>query len=196
MKGDERVAFGPDIETYGEDSLNPFKSKIITIQLRINGKNYIWKEWEMGERDMLINFLNFWSGLPRSKKKNGFTFVGYNLLKFDIPFILIRSRILGLEKYGWSWERLWEELVHGPHYVDLYQFLGDNFKKFAKWKECLLGEYSRYSNKDIKKFYKNKEFNKIEEYVDDELLSFEKIYEAIKNEKFYQELKNLIDRLG
>lgn len=185
------VAFGPDIETYGKVSLNPFKSKIITIQLRINGKNYIWKEWKDGEQKMLLNFLNFWSKLPRSKKKNGFTFVGYNMLKFDIPFMLVRASLLDLEKKGWSLEKLWNNLIHGPCYIDLYQLLGDNFKKFKMWKKCLVGSYSKYSNKDIKKFYQNKEFEKIEEYVNDELLSLEKIYNAIKKEKFFSELKKL-----
>lgn len=184
------VAFGPDIETYGKVSLNPFKSKIITIQLRINGKNYIWKEWKDGEQKMLLNFLNFWSKLPRSKKKNGFTFVGYNMLKFDIPFMLVRASLLDLEKKGWSLEKLWNNLIHGPCYIDLYQLLGDNFKKFKMWKKCLVGSYSKYSNKDIKKFYQNKEFEKIEEYVNDELLSLENI-QCNQKEKFFSELKKL-----
>ena len=188
---EEKIVFGPDIETFGETSLNPFKAKIISIQLRVNGRNHIWKEWERGEKNMLLDFLDFWSELPRSKKRNGITFVGYNILKFDIPFILVRASCLDLEKYGWSLERLWNDFVHGPCYVDLYQLLGDNFKKFKMWKKYLVGAYSKYSNKDIKKFYQNKEFGKIEEYINDELVSLEKIYKAIKKEKFYKELKKL-----
>ncbi len=43
-----------DIEITG---LDPLQSKIITIQIRRNGKTIIFKEWELGESEMIESFL-------------------------------------------------------------------------------------------------------------------------------------------
>ena len=184
-EGEERVVFGPDIETTG---LDPFTCKILTIQLRKEGCNHIWAEWrDGGEADIIQKFLDFWETIPRSKKRGGYTFVAYNVLHFDIPFIVERSRILGLNNL----EFLWDSLVRYPVYLDLYQLLGDSLMKFARWKGLLIGKADEWSGKDVPKFYKKKEFSKIIEYVNDELESFERIYEAIRKEPFYKQLRNL-----
>jgi hypothetical protein len=184
----EFVVFGLDIETTG---LNPFRDKIITIQLRIRGQNHIWTEWgEDGEAKVISNFLNFWETIPRSKRIGGATFVGFNVLHFDIPFITERYRILGLPHP----ELVWKSLVHYPIYVDLYQLLGDNLMGFARWKGLLVGKAEKAlkcSGKDIPAFYENGEHGKILEYINDEMESLEKIYYAMKEDPFYKKLLKL-----
>jgi uncharacterized protein YprB with RNaseH-like and TPR domain len=49
--------------------------------------------------------------------------VGYNVLKFDVPFIDVRLRKNGLME-----EMVWH-LLHDQHYVDLYQLLGDYYAR-------------------------------------------------------------------
>jgi len=44
-------------------------------------------------------------------------------------------------------------------------------------------------------FYEKGEYTKIEEYIEDELEGFEEVYNAIKKELFYSELKKLRDEL-
>jgi len=46
----------------------------------------------------------------------------------------------------------------------------------------------------IPKLYEKGEYTKILEYVNDELVHFEQIFEAIKQESFYHELQKLRDR--
>jgi len=55
--------------------------------------------------------------------------IGYNVLKFDVPFLTERMHSLGLLTFE-SWERLNREL----NWFDLYQFLGDRFGRFREWK--------------------------------------------------------------
>lgn len=178
----EFVVFGPDIETTG---LDPFSCKILTIQLRIYGQNHIWTEWGEGsEAKVLDNFLNFWETIPRKKSIGGATFVAFNVLHFDIPFITERFRLLGKS----CPELLWDSLVHYPTYLDLYQLLGDSLMGFARWKGLLVGKAEKCSGKDVPIFYKNGEYDKIIEYVNDEMESLEKIYNAMKKEDFYKRL--------
>lgn len=185
------ITFGYDIETTG---LNPYENKIITIQFRRNNKNYIWKEWKNGEKQMILDFLNEWKKIPRSKKKGGDTFVAFNV-KFDITFLLIRALILKLNKEpGWNDDYIWQNIAHGPAWLDLYQLLGDQLMSFAKWRKCLVGSLHDTKNDQIPLFYQNKEYEKIESYVKDELLTLENVYNTLIKEPFYGELKNLREK--
>ena len=88
-------------------------------------------------------------------------------------------------------EEIWKQLVRYPAYVDLYQLLGDDFMSFARWKNLLVGKAKECSGKDVPVFYENGEYDKILEYVNDEMESLEKIYYAIKKETFHKQLEEL-----
>lgn len=184
-KPHEFTVFGPDIETTG---LNPYQHKMITIQLRIESHNYIWAEWkDGGEKGIISKFLEFWDGIPRKKAMGGATFVGYNMLHFDIPFITERAKMLRIEDQ----ERIWDILVHYPVYLDLYQLLGDSLMSFARWKGLLVGSASKLSGADIPELYRREDYDAITNYVEDELESLERIYNAVKKEPFYTKLMEL-----
>jgi hypothetical protein len=183
------ITFGYDLETTGTD---PFRHKIITIQYRRDGRNFVYKIWDYeNEKELILNFLNDWKTIRRSRKLGGDLFVVYNF-KFDGPFLLTRCILNGIYEVGeWS-QYLWEDIIHGPAILDLYQLLGDQLLPFAKVRGCLMGSYAEYKSADIPKFFERKEYEKIEKYVNDELCSLEKIYSAIIKEPFWKELQKLI----
>ena len=130
----------------------------------------------------------------RSIKSGGDWFVAFNV-RFDITFLLTRALILELNKeHGWTNEYIWQNIAHGPSWLDLYQLLGDQLMSFAKWRNCLSGSLHDTKNREIPLLYENKEYEKIESYVEDELITLEKIYNAVSKEQFYIQLRELRDR--
>ena len=63
-----------DIETTG---LNPYRDKVVTVQVRRGGVTTVWREWELGEPGVIEGFFGFTDSIFRKKTH----FVGYNLLK-------------------------------------------------------------------------------------------------------------------
>jgi len=179
MRDSDQIIFF-DIETTG---FNPIKEKITTIQVRTNGKTTIWKEWEKGEVGIIEEFYNFTLPLYRMKTK----FVGYNILKFDIPFISERLHVLDMKNR----EEIFEMINRNLGYIDMYQFLGDNWGKFVKWKLGLTGKSYDTTNAEMKEAYAKKDYDKIIGYVEDEMIGQEKVFEALRKEPFYQELQKL-----
>ena len=151
------ITYGYDIETTG---VNPFKDKIITIQFRRSGRNYVYKIWEYGddEREMILSFLDTWKRIPRAKRMGGDLFVTYNF-KFDGPFLLTRCLLTGIDEEEEWREYLWENIIHGPSFIDLYQLLGDELISFAEWRGLLVGSVSRYRGRDIPIFYRNRQYD-------------------------------------
>jgi uncharacterized protein YprB with RNaseH-like and TPR domain len=75
-----------DMETTG---LDPFDSHIITIQVRMDGKTTIWPMWTSSEKEVIKSFLSYTDSVFRTETR----FVGYNLLKFDVPFLTERMHL-------------------------------------------------------------------------------------------------------
>lgn len=174
-----------DIETTG---LNPFQSKIITIQIRRNGKTTIFKEWGLGEPGIIESFFDFVERIRRKEE----IFVGYNILKFDIPFLIQRLR--GFKMLD---ERKWEILYHELRWVDLYQLLGDayyTFYRFGDWFK-LAGMRTRVPGGDIPDLYARKKFDKILEHVEVEMKAMEVVYNEIIEHPFYEELRRFREEI-
>ena len=170
-----------DIETTG---LDPFKSKIITIQIRRNGKTIIFKEWGLGEPEMIKSFFDFIEGI-RGREE---IFIGYNILKFDVPFLVQRLHELKIFD-----ERKWKILCYGLRWIDLYQLLGDayyRFYRFGDWFK-LAGMQTRVPGRDIPGLYARKKFDKIIEHAKNELKAMEIVYNKIVELPFYEELRRL-----
>jgi len=62
---------------------------------------------------------------------------------------------------------------------------------FARWRNCLIGTFGVYENKQIPGFYKNRKFDEIETCVNDELVSLERVYNEVIREDFYTKLQEL-----
>lgn len=170
-----------DVETTG---LDPFQSKIITIQIRRNGKTTIFKEWELGEPEMIESFFDFVKEIRRREE----IFIGYNILKFDVPFLV--QRLHGLEIFD---KQKWKILCHELRWVDLYQLLSDayyTFYRFGDWFK-LAGMQTRVPGRDIPRLYARKKFDKIIEHVEVEMKAMEIVYSKIVELPFYEELRRI-----
>lgn len=79
-----------------------YKAKILTIQVR--GSNYIkiWKIWDYkNEEELLRNFV-LWFLQEKDK-----VILGYNLLKFDIPLLLLKTALFPeFEKFSMKINRV------------------------------------------------------------------------------------------
>jgi uncharacterized protein YprB with RNaseH-like and TPR domain len=75
-----------DIETTG---LDPYENKVILIGIKKGNKTKQWKLWEAeNEADIIVKAIKEIENVDD-------TIIGYNNLKFDVPFMLKRLEILG-----------------------------------------------------------------------------------------------------
>lgn len=168
-----------DIETTG---LDPEQDKILTIQYQELERNtgkaigplIILKEWESSEKEILEKFIedsriaddNEWLFIP----------VGYNL-GFEHHFLMGRAAINGLP---------FVDILNNP-FIDLRavgilmndgEFKGSGLDK-------LTGKKS--SGRNIPIWYKNEEYSKIIDYIENETVEFIKF-----NEWLYQKMPGLL----
>ncbi len=165
-----------DIETQGID---PFVDKVVTVQVRHRGKTTIWKEWELGEAKCIEAFFDFLETIYRKET----SFVGYNLLKFDVSFIDERLRQLGIMN-----KDKWQMLHNYLHWVDLYQLLGNAYYKAKLWYGGMAGAKQQTENSEVPALYAKKDFGTIVNYIEEEMECMQTVYEGISKEPFYTEL--------
>lgn len=168
-----------DIETYSpKEEPNPETDKIITIQFqRIDlrtgepkGDLIILKEWESSEKEIVTQFYNqffrdelsIWNFVP----------VGFSL-NFEWAFLALKfEQYLG--------KKLTIRDLHKRSHLDLKPIAvllnGGNFKGAS------LDKFTDkpHDGRLVKKWYENKRFDKIEQYIKDESDSFLKFLRKIK----------------
>jgi hypothetical protein len=71
----------------------------------------------------------------------------------------------------------------------------DRFGRFRERKLGLTGRAVETMNREIPSLYAEREYDRILEYVRDEMEGYELVYEAIRRERFYSELMALRERL-
>lgn len=187
------LTFGYDIESTGP---NPFESKVITIQYRRESRNYIFKIWDYdhSERDLILAFLSEWKKIPRRLSHGGDFFITYNF-RLDGPFLLTRCLLNDIGGDEESRKHIWNSIIHGPAFLDLYQLLGNNMTPFELWRKKFGLPPGKFRNSDVPQMYLNRQYSDIEEYVNDELISLEKAYYLVIKEPFYVELEELRNKL-
>jgi len=161
-----------DIETLGEHA-DPWNGKIITIQIRMNRQTIIWKEWELGEKGVIKAFFEF---LEQIKRKETL-FVGYCPFKKDIPCLNVRMKELGI------WNKRREQILCvWLNWQDLYQFLGAGFMKFKAWLKTFKIT-KEWKGEAPSKLYREKRFDELEDYIQNEMESLEELYKRLKDFK-------------
>jgi uncharacterized protein YprB with RNaseH-like and TPR domain len=155
-----------DIETTG---LNPYESKVILIGIKKGNKVKQWKLWETkDEAKMILEAV-------REILKIEETIVGYNNLKFDVPFMIKRLEILGKSK-----PEFWA--IFNKKWFDLYQYLGNDYRSLHSWllKAGIKRDYPDLEGKDMPIFFAKGEFKKIEAHNLDDLITSEKLFKYLK----------------
>jgi len=161
-----------DIETLGLDA---FQHEIVLIGMKKDGKIKQWKLWkEKDELSMILKCLKTMEKIPLFE-----TIVGYNNLKFDVPFIATRLSVHG----KWSSD-LWELLYRDRKWFGLYQFLGNDFRRMSSWLDKLgiKRKYEDIMGRDIPRFYAGKKYRKIVQHNKDDLETSERLYIKLQEE--------------
>ena len=161
------VVYYFDIETTG---LNPYEGRILTIQLKRDNNIVLWTIWdEENELSLIQRFLKYLKGVSSS-----YPIYGYNILKFDVPFISARLNIYGHMN---SENHM---LLHEKKWIDLYQYLGDNLVPLDKWLQRFgIKRECSFTGRDIPKLYEKKKFREIEDHAKDDLIVSEKLVKKI-----------------
>jgi uncharacterized protein YprB with RNaseH-like and TPR domain len=158
-----------DIETTG---LDPQNNIVILIGMKRKNKIKQWKLWKIkDEAKMILEAIEEIEKVDQNE-----TIVGYNNLKFDVPFMLRRLEILKKMK-----PEFWKK-IHDKKWFDLYQYLGDDYRSLKFWslKAGIKRSFPELSGKHVPTFYKNKEFKKIEQHNKDDLETSERLFEFLK----------------
>ena len=161
-----------DIETLGLDA---FQHQTVLIGMKIDGKIKQCKLWEeKDELSMIFECLKTLKKIPLFE-----TIVGYNNLKFDVPFIATRLSVHG----KWSPD-LWQLLYRDRKWFDLYQFLGNDFRRMSSWLDKLgiKRKCEDIMGRDIPRLYAEKKYEKIVEHNKDDLETSEQLYMKLQEE--------------
>jgi len=181
----------------------PYKNKK-TGELDLNPLT-IKKVWESDEKTILEEFWEFFKGKVEDEVRTyhgeevtDLKVVGFNHTKFDLPYLFGRMQFHKIAEPS----ELYSILLERPHQVDLMQLAMSinptNFKtKAEKWarptqmnhelfnqgqkitNQTLGIKIKKGSGKDITKYYLEKNWESIEEYIREEF-TFEELYEKIR----------------
>lgn len=155
-----------DIETTG---LNPYESKVILIGFKRKGRIKQWKLWKVkDEAKMIIEAI-------KEIMKVDETIIGYNNLKFDVPFMVERLRLLG----KWRPEFY---AVFSKKWFDLYQYLGNDYRSLKFWlrKAGIERDFPDLDGRNVPTFFEKGEFKKIEQHNKDDLNTSERLFKFLK----------------
>lgn len=103
------------------------------------------------------------------------TIVGFNILKFDVPFMMERLIILAKRKPEFY-------RIYSKKWFDLYQYRGNGHRSLES---CLQEaeierDFPELSGKDMPSFYKKGVFDKIVQHNKDDLNACEKLFKFLK----------------
>ena len=188
-----------DIETYvstenENSSLNPYEneSKVILIaynyyegfkppsKQQIKPPTFL-KEWESDEKTILTQFYKF---LRDSTMKDRYLKItGFNIYKFDLPYLFGRMKLLNIAE-----EKELHELLFRPFGIDFFQLSPLLSEKTVKHEQLWGANQKEVSaffklrvkqgeGSDLSKFYDSKEFDKIIKYCKEEF-NFEQMLDA------------------
>ncbi|MEM0049562.1 MAG: hypothetical protein QXW39_03390 [Candidatus Bathyarchaeia archaeon] len=160
-----------DIETYSPSIEPMFSDKVILVYYKeeLGGNsNVLWKEWEESEKTLLQKFYDTLKGRLTTEKT--VTLIGWNIVRFDIPFLTYRlffHKIDGLDNILEIFRRAyWRDLRQCLLPFNKYSFKGLSEEEIAKKFKI---ETPKYSNKEIKIFYEKGKYEKIEEHAISEM---------------------------
>ncbi|MEM3030900.1 MAG: hypothetical protein QXH27_04155 [Candidatus Micrarchaeia archaeon] len=200
-----------DIETYARlhDSrfeANPFNENAKVLVIAYNyypgfhaprraalKPPLLLKEWEASERSILQRFYNtlrellsreVYADRKTGEKRCSLRLVGFNLLKFDLPYLFGRMSLHGIDTPA----RLHDALFSEPFAIDLFQLsplVSQKTREYGELWAISQKDVNRFFNlrvkegegEDVAAWYDAKDFARIERYVTEDF-TFEQLYDA------------------
>jgi uncharacterized protein YprB with RNaseH-like and TPR domain len=148
--------------------LNPIDSRIVAIGLRYKGNDMVFNSND--EKEMLEKFWLAWKSLKRNNKL--MPIVGFNIVSFDIPFIVARSFINNVTISEFTLK----EIVDIREKLNAYRY-GHTRGKLKEYAELIGLEILDVDGSDVLDLCINNEKEKLKEYLKKDLEITEKIYE-------------------
>jgi uncharacterized protein YprB with RNaseH-like and TPR domain len=155
-----------DIET---TSLRPYEGVVTLVGMKRRGNITLWKLWEIKDEAKMIDRVLY------EISEIFETIVGYNNLKFDVPFMLERIRLLG------EWEDYYYQ-IYNKKWFDLYQYLGNDYRSLASWldKAEIKREHPELSGRNMPRYYEEGQYEKIIQHNIDDLNTSEKLFHFLR----------------
>jgi DNA polymerase elongation subunit (family B) len=154
-----------DIETFSEGEFRVRNTKVISIQYKDSDGNItVLKEWESNEKTILKRFHDH---LLKLKNTGFIVVIGHNLLRFDIPILIHRMAVHNIDTY----ENLLD--LHHSHIIAMdslqcllpfndFQVKGLNAVELSR---RLKIRAPKHKSTEIAQFYRNGQYDKIEEHI-------------------------------
>jgi len=177
--------------------LNPHQGKVIAIAYAVDdGELEILKEWQLSERTMLQQFYDLADKATKKgwESKKPLTYVGFNILTFDIPFMFCRMQyhkvVTSIEAHDplWLFRRLFQCSV------DLLQIHlpFNDYKHEGLTHDALCVTYGLPTKgmrgKDLTDLYYREKYREIEDYVRREFI-YPELFKKILSEGLTDEAR-------
>jgi hypothetical protein len=147
------------------------------------GNGVILRGWDIGEKALIQRLM----GLGLLDEGWKFVPVGHNIFHFDLPFTIVRAKILGL--VDWEADEILSYFYNKPA-IDIKpivvllnkgEFKGANLRTFTTKKR---------KGVEVTELYQQKKYEEILSYIEEETTAFLGLYQQLR-----KELGNLGDRV-
>jgi len=152
---------------------HPALAKVILIVLKSGDSMVKYSIWEYGSEKKLLQ--EFWGLIPILHRENRYlTYVTFNGINFDFPFLRVRSSILGIKHYNLP-ENRWRMDEHFDVRLWLASQYGVGTLEFwAKLHGIEVNE--EYAEDSIYDWWEQKQYDMIEKHCEQDVTITEQLY--------------------
>lgn len=148
--------------------LNPIDSKIVAIGIRHNSENSIFQS--ENEVEILEKFWLKWRSIRQGVSI--IPVVGFNIVQFDIPFIVSRSFINNITISPFTIK----EIIDLREKINAYRY-GKSRGKLKEFAQLIGMTISEIDGSQVMELCINKDYEKLKEYLEKDLEITERIFE-------------------
>ncbi len=146
-----------------------YKTKIITLQVKKGSDIKLWHSWDFASEEAMISDFVTWFLQEKDK-----IIVGFNILKFDIPLLLMKSvSMADFEKFSMKLNR--------SNILDLFVILTfqrrGNIKGFQDY--CKEFGIETACRDEILSLYANKQYSELDGLLVKNLTALERLFETV-----------------
>ncbi len=154
--------------------LNPIDSKIIAIGIKYEEESIIIKDKE--EKEILEGFWDKWKEIK--KIRSDVRIVGFNIKNFDLPFLVSKSFIHNVVIVPF----LVKDVIDLREKINVYK-IGPSRGTLKEYGELITGLRMDIDGKDIIQLCIDENYEKIIEYLKNDLEITDKMYKRMKETK-------------